>query len=57
MTAAADKRVRRQVGTAPSDPKPHIYVMSATKTATPALVCSATSDAATAQQDINKINK
>ena len=36
----------------PSDPRPHIDVMSAIKTATPAWVSSATSDGATAQQEI-----
>ena len=36
-------------------PKPHIDVISATQTVTPALVSSGTSDAATTQQDINKI--
>ena len=42
---------------APSDPQPHTYVLSATKTATPTLVFSAISDAVTTQQQINKIKK
>ena len=42
---------------APSDPKPHIDVMSAIKTAIHALVFSAISDAAATQQEINKIKK
>ena len=41
----------------PSDPKPHIDVMSAIKTAIQALVFSAISDAAATQQEINKIKK
>ena len=58
MTAAADKRARRKEGSiAPSDPQPHTYVLSATKTATPTLVFSAISDAVTTQQQINKIKK
>ena len=39
----------------PSDPKPHIDVMSAIKTAIHTFVFSAISDAATTQQEINKI--
>ena len=35
--------------------KPYIDVVSATTYATPALVCSVTSDAATTQQEINTI--
>ena len=42
---------------APSDPKPCIDVMSAIKTAIPTLVFSAKKDAATTQQEINKIKK
>ena len=42
---------------ATSDPQPHTYVLSATKTATPTLVFSAISDAVTTQQQINKIKK
>ncbi len=58
MAAAADKRARRKEGTsAPSDPKPHIDVMSAIQTAISTLVFSAISDAATTQQEINKIKK
>ena len=40
---------------APSDLRPHIDVLSATKTAAPALVFSVISDAATTQQEINII--
>ena len=40
---------------APSDPKPHIDVMSAIKTAIHTLVFSAISDAAATQQEVNKI--
>ncbi len=40
---------------APSDPKPHIGVMSAIKTAIHALVFSAINDAAATQQEINTI--
>ena len=50
MAAVVDKRAA-----APSDPKPHIDVMSAIKTAIPTLVFSAISDAATTQPEINKI--
>ena len=59
MTAAADKRARRKEGSSSIRPETThsrmFDVVSATKTATPALVCSATSDAATTQQEINKI--
>ena len=54
MAAAADKieHAERRAA-APSDPKPHIDVMSAIKTAITLLVFSAISDAATTQQEIN----
>ena len=55
MAAAADKRARRKEGSAaPSDPKPHIDVMSAIKTSIQAVVFSAISDATATQQEINK---
>ena len=41
---------------APSDPKPHIDVLSATKAPTPTFVFSIINDAATTQQEINKTN-
>ena len=48
----SSKHTERRAAT-PSDPKPHIDVMSAIKTATPTVVFSAISDAATTQQEIN----
>ena len=42
---------------APSDPKPHIDVMSAIRTAFPTLAFSTTSDATTTQQEINTRQK
>ena len=54
MTAAADNERAERRAAAPSDPKPHIYVMSAIKTAIHALVFSAISDATATQQEINK---
>ena len=57
MIAAADKRARRKEGSSSIRPQPHIYVLSATKTATPTLVFSAISDAVTTQQQINNIKK
>ena len=55
MTAAADKRARKQKGGQQLHPtRNHTHnVLSATKTATPTF--SATSDAATTQQEIKKI--
>ena len=50
MDEHAEKRAA-----APSDPKPHIGVMSAIKNTIPTLVFSAISDAATTQPEINKI--
>ncbi len=41
----------------PSEARPHINVISVTKTVTPALVYSAASDVATVQQEINTIKK
>ena len=48
MTAAADKQACRKKGSNYIRPRPHIDVMSATKTAIPTLVSSATT-----QQEIN----
>ena len=58
MTTTADKRARRKDGSSSIRLESTLCldVMSATKTATPARVCSATSDAATAQQDINTLS-
>ena len=55
MTAAAESVHTERRAAAPSDPRPHIDVVSATKTATAVLACSATSDAATTQPENNKI--
>ena len=58
MTAAADKRARRKEGSSTSfRPETTHMCWSATKTATPTLVFSAISDAATTQQQITKIKK
>ncbi len=56
MTAAADKRARRKEGSSSIRPET-THVLLATKTATPTLVFSAISDAATTQQQINNIKK
>ena len=50
MAAAAENEHAERRAAAPSDLRPHIVVMSARKTATPTLVCSASSDVATSQQ-------
>ena len=55
MTVAADKQATERRVAAPSDPKPHIDALSATKTATPTLAFSVINDAATTQREINKI--
>ena len=49
--AGQERRLGERRAAAPSDPKPHIDVMSAIKTAIPTLVFSAISDAATTQPE------
>ena len=54
MTAAADKRARRNEGSSSIRPETTHYVLSATNTATPTLDLSAINEAVTTQQGINK---
>ena len=55
MTAAADSEHADRRAAAPSDLRPHIDVLAATKTAIPALVFPVISDAATTHQESNAI--
>ena len=55
MAAAADKRAHRKEGSSSIQPETRVDVMSAIKTAISTLVFSAISEAATTQQEINKI--